>query len=168
MRKQVILVFDDFINGTTSVYTPSQLNDVLGRSDQIAAHAVSDQASGTSPTITVRIQASGDNRNFDDKAGSALIATSNLTANATNSHHGADGGSTQNDAYVRLAITLGGTSPSAHVKLYVCLRDQSTDSLTSRPPSRGGNRWPTRFIAPCVTPGIPRRSTVERSPISAC
>lgn len=120
------LVFDDFIMGTESVYTAEQYNDGMGLADQFAIQAVADQVSGTTPTLTVQIQHSNDQRNWVDKSGTAEINAQSLSASATTVKVGTDSGSTPTLGYRRLKITLGGTTPVAHVKLFACGRDKTS------------------------------------------
>lgn len=119
------MVFDDFVVGTTSVYTSEDWNDKLGLANKLAIQAVSDQVSGTSPTLTVQIQHSCDQRNWLDKSGTAEINAESLSPTASNVDFGNDSGSTPNLGYVRLKISLGGTTPVAHVKIHVCGRDDA-------------------------------------------
>ena len=122
MRKLAILAFDDFIMNTTTVYTPQSLNDALGAFDKLTMQAVCDSITGTSPTITVQIEHSVDQRHWTAKNGTAEIAAVAISVAAPNSV-GGDTSSVGSLGYVRLAITLGGTSPTAHVKVWVTGRD---------------------------------------------
>ncbi len=125
MRRSVIEVVNDSIPSSSEVYSAAQFNEVLGSCDQVALHAVCDQITSSSPTISVRLHQSGDNRNFEAKTGSAIIASVSLTAGATSNAFGADAGTTPNQGFIRLAITLGGTGTvSGHVRIYATLRDQ--------------------------------------------
>jgi hypothetical protein len=126
MRKANTLAFDDTVVGTTTVYTPTGLNDALGACDKWAIQAVADLVSGTTPTITVQLQHSSDQRNWMNKNTTAEINAQNLSSSATDPKFGSDAGTTPALAFVRLAITLGGTSPQAHVKVWVCLRDEGS------------------------------------------
>ena len=121
MRRWVVEAFNDVINGTTTVYTPTKLNEVLGQTDKLSVQAVADQTSGTSPTLKVDIEHSNDQRNWAVKT--AAIAATSIPAGATTPLFGNDPGTTPTGGFVRLALTLGGTTPAAHVKVTVCGRD---------------------------------------------
>ncbi|MBL8740095.1 MAG: hypothetical protein JNK04_03340 [Myxococcales bacterium] len=118
-------MFDDVLVGTTATYTPTGFNDRLGMFDKISIQAIADQVSGTTPTLTVQIEHSGDQRNWSKKSGTAEISNRALVTTTTNVFDGSDGGAVPNHGFVRLAVSLGGTSPQAHVKIWVCLRDDS-------------------------------------------
>jgi hypothetical protein len=128
MRKPNVLVFDEFVYGVGSVaavFTDAKWNDYLGRLDQTALFAVADSTAGTAPGVSVQIQMSADGRNWVNKNGSAEITVSTPTG-ATTAAYGYDAGSAPSAAFVRLAVWLAGTgSPSAHVKVFVCDRDQA-------------------------------------------
>ena len=121
MRRWVVEAFNDVINGTTTVYTPTKLNEALGQCDKLSVQAVADQSSGTSPTLKVDVEHSNDQRNWAVKT--AAIGATTIPAGATTSLFGNDPGSTPTGGFVRLALTLGGTTPAAHVKVTVCGRD---------------------------------------------
>jgi len=127
MRKFNALVFDEYISGTSAYYTSNALNDRLGTYDKLTLFAVVDNVSGTNPTLTAHIEESADQRNWVPKNGvnSPEIAVSSINANATTTLFGGDASSTGSLGFVRIAITLGGTTPNAHVKLYVTARDDS-------------------------------------------
>ena len=106
--------------GSTTVYTPSELNSVLAQGETFWVSARTTQVSGTSPTITVAIEHSNDGVNWTNKA--TPISAQSLSANAVNLHYGQDTGSTPTGGFVRLAITLAGTNPSGQVQVIVAGR----------------------------------------------
>lgn len=118
MRRSVISVFDEFIPDATALYTGAQWNEALGTYDKIAIQAIADQVAST-PTLTVVIEHSNDQRNWATR--STPIAVT-LTS-GTNNLVGTDNGSTPGLAYARLKISLSGNS--AHLKVIVCLRDDA-------------------------------------------
>lgn len=126
MRQFNALVFDEFISGQTMVFTSAALDDRLGKPNQLSLFAVADNVSGTAPTLSVQIYTSADGRNFVTKSQQGPeINTISLSTGATNVATGYDqfSGSLGSFGYVRLGITLGGTNPAAHVKIYVTGRD---------------------------------------------
>jgi hypothetical protein len=127
MRKQNTEVFNDFVYATAidTVWTDAKFNDVLGRFDQTSIIAVADSVAGTTPTLSVQIEHSGDGRNWVKKNATAEINAQTITATATTTLAGNDPGTTPLAAFVRLSVWLGGTTPVAHVRIYVCNRDQA-------------------------------------------
>lgn len=123
MRKLSILAFDDFVMNTTMIYTTEALNETLGAFDKLTIQAVCDSATGTTPTITVAIQHSGDQRNWLPKNTTPEINAVGITV-AGPTAIGGDTSAVGSMGFVRLAITVGGTgSPTMHVKLWVTARD---------------------------------------------
>ena len=122
MRKLAILAFDDFVMSSTVVYTTQALNEVLGTFDKLTIQAMCDSATGTNPSITVRMEHSGDQRSWVIKNASPEIPTTVITATSP-SIIGGDTSLVGSMAFVRLAITLAGTTPTMHVKLWVTARD---------------------------------------------
>ena len=110
------IVFDDFVVGTTTVYTDASWNALLGLTELVTIQAVVDQVTAT-PSITIAQEHSGDNRNFVQKATTAEISNKALTANQTYVFIAGDGGLTPSAAYVRLSIALTGNQ--AHVRITV-------------------------------------------------
>ena len=126
MRKITMLVFDDFIPSNAQVFTAAVLNDRLGQFDHLVLNAVADQSAGTNPTLAAQISHSSDQRNWTNKNGTAEIPATAIPVGATTSLVGWD--SSPNNptlGFVRIGITLAGTSPAAHVKLYVTARDDA-------------------------------------------
>jgi hypothetical protein len=126
MRKYMKTVLNDFVVGTTAVYTDTSYNDALGSVDKIALHVVIDQVSGTSPTLTLALEHSCDGRNWVAKnISGADISGQALLATATNSFFASDAGTVPFMGFVRIRVALGGTSPVAHVKVHLTGRDDA-------------------------------------------
>ena len=134
MRKQTVVVFDDFIAisgaGNQIVYTTADLNDLLGAYDKIAVQGIMDQVtySATTATYTVASQQSGDGRNWSSKTDLSW-GTIALVTNAVTLTTGADAGTTPSMGQVRLVITLatsgGAGTAQFHLKLIATLRDEA-------------------------------------------
>lgn len=122
-RRTSTLVFDEFVVGTTAVFTSPEFNDELGRNERLAIQAITDQVTGTLPTLQVQQEHASDQRNFTFKNGSAEIPATTISATATTILTGYELGTNPSHGYVRLRIQLGGTSPQAHVKIWVTGRD---------------------------------------------
>ncbi len=124
MRSFTELVFDDFVAGTAANYTPNHFSALLGSADQLHLHAVCGGVTGTTVTLTVTIEMSGDDRSYVRKNLTSEINAQSLGANAVTSLFGNDPGTAPSAGYVRLSINLGGTAPVAQVKIYATGRVQ--------------------------------------------
>src|SRR5579871_1668057 len=118
MRKANERIFDDVVTGTTTVYSSGEFNELLGRHDRISLFLVVDTVSGTSPTITVQLQHSSDERNWVNKNGTPEINALVISPTATTTEAANDATGNYGCHSVRAAITLAGTNPSCRVRLY--------------------------------------------------
>jgi len=130
MRKLSITAFDDFVVGTTDVYTRAEFNTQLALYGKIAFQAVVDQVTGTGTlTLAVRIEHSGDNRNFQNKSsgssGELLIDPLSTTNTTVGFGYDTEATIVPLLSFARLKLTLGGTTPEAHVKIHVTARGKS-------------------------------------------
>ncbi len=118
------LVFSDFVVGTANTYTVPELNDLLASADRLAIQAIVDQVTGTSPTLTIQVEMSSDDRNWSAKSGTAEINAVALDSISTKILTGIEPGTNPGHGRTRLRIALGGTNPQANLKLYVTGRDR--------------------------------------------
>lgn len=121
------LAFDGYVTGTTSVYSDPGLTTLLGSTDQLAVGGFTTQVSGTGPKIEVQVEHSIDNARWMNRNTAAEIPnTTTLSTTAETVVAGNDGDSTARPtlAFARLRITLGGTTPSGQVRLWVTGRDK--------------------------------------------
>lgn len=122
----MLIIFREVFNapisgtGSTTVYTPAELNAPLAQADTFYISARTTQVSGTSVTLTVAIEHSNDGVNWTNK--STPISAASVTANNVNLNYGWDTGTTPGGCFHRLAITLGGTNPSGMVQVMVAGR----------------------------------------------
>jgi hypothetical protein len=124
MRKLTLMVFNDFVQGATAVYTPSEHNEALGTYDRLAFQVVVDSVNATG-NITVQIEHSGDGRNWLNKNGTAEINATAINAGATNNLSGYDSGAAPLLGLVRLRVQLGGAATQANVKVHAVARDNA-------------------------------------------
>ena len=120
-------VFEGYVSGTAAVYSDSQHNALLGTTDQLSIGGYTAQVTGTSPTLTVQVEQSFDNIRWQNRNGTAEIAAAALSTGSTETNvQGQDGSPTARPTlpFVRLKITLGGTSPTAQVRLWATGRDR--------------------------------------------
>jgi hypothetical protein len=121
-------VFDGYVSGTANVYSDSKFNALLGVTDQLSLSGYTAQATGTTPTITVQVEQSFDNIRWQSRNTTAEISASALSTGTTETNvQGFDGNPTARPtlAFGRLRIALGGTSPTAQVRLWVTGRDRN-------------------------------------------
>lgn len=123
MRRWVLQVFDDMVYGTTKVYSSTRWNKVLAEPEQLVVQAVADQTGGSSPALTIELEHSTDQINWTRKS---TLVTGSTPAGATTTFFGVDDGSSPGGAFARLAITLSGGTPSAHLTITCCGRDGAT------------------------------------------
>lgn len=121
MRQINLEIFDEIVTGTgTTWYTSSDHHAALGGADGLIVQACTSLISGSSPTLTVAAEHSADGRAFV-----ALEATPQINGSAV-TEGGVYVGRTLFPAsgqtalaFVRLAVTLGGTTPQCRLKLAV-------------------------------------------------
>ena len=118
-REFVIVAFDDQINGVTEVFSAQEHNETFGRADSVVVYVRGTNNSGTSPTLTLKLYGSNDNKYFT--AQSTLLNAVSLGLNAPYESI-VDTGSAQLAAYLRFGATLGGTTPGTNLKVIVCGR----------------------------------------------
>ena len=126
MRVFHSLVFDENIEGTTEVYTDPTWNAQLGLPDKLTLFAVTDTASATTgPTLTVRIEESGDQIHWTSKTGTPEINAQTMSTTANTVFVGRDNGTNPTAGFVRLRLTLGGTGAlKGHVRLFITGRGE--------------------------------------------
>jgi hypothetical protein len=131
-----LLVFDDYIAsgtyGGVYAYTPDVLNDALGLYDVIACEALLDKVTVSGAgSFMLYLQHSADNRNFVFTNGlitppaTPEINLTSLSTISTNYGIAAYQGTYPLLGKVRFALQFGESTTSAHVKLFVMLRDQA-------------------------------------------
>jgi len=121
------LVFDGYVSGTNAVYTDSQYDEVLGLSDQLSISGYSAQVTGTVPTVTVQVEGSFDQRRWQNRNGATPeINAVSIVASPEALFQGQDGNPTGRPtlAFGRLRIQLGGTSPTAQLRIWATGRDR--------------------------------------------
>lgn len=119
MRLFTLELFNDQITGTMPVTSGQEHNETLGRADQNNFHIRLTGISGSPVTLTVEYQGSNDNKYFMNQF--TLVNAVSQTANTVYEVF-ASTGSTSLGAYGRVVVTLGGTTPSAMVRISACGR----------------------------------------------
>lgn len=118
MRSFTTLAFDECIAGTTGAwYTPAANNETFGLADSVLLQTITTDVSGTA-TLTCEVQHSGDGRNWVPIAAAPDINTVAISEGFT-FMAGALPFEPVLLKFVRIKITLGGTSPQCRLKLYI-------------------------------------------------
>lgn len=124
MIRHHALVFDDYISGSTPVYTGVPHMRALAGGDQIGLHAVLDNA-GAACSVTVAIEHSTDGMNWSQKNTTAEIsAVAVSTSSVTSVYGGETFPALQSLEFVRLQITIT-NGRGVHLKLYASVRDRT-------------------------------------------
>lgn len=124
MRTYHTLVFDEMIEGTAPVYSDPSYNGLLASTEKVELAAVVDTVSGTSPTLTVRIHEGPDGIHWRNKNATAEINGVSITAVPVPLTVGLDAGANLGSGQARLEVTLGGTNPKAHVRIWATGRGE--------------------------------------------
>lgn len=120
------VVFDESLSGTgTTWYSDADYSDTLGQCDSLAIEARTTAVSGTSPTLTVQVEHSADAQNWLSLAGTAEINAQAIANDAAIVP--VIGGPTVIPlGFVRLRVTLGGTTPACRLKIHATGRQWGT------------------------------------------
>lgn len=124
MRLFHVGMYDENVEGTTALYTDPTHNNLLGSVEKLSIFALTDTVSGTSPTLTVQIEESGDQVHWTNKVATPEINGTALSTSAVTTAVGRDAGTTPSAGFLRLRVVLGGTSPKAHVRIWVTGRGE--------------------------------------------
>ncbi len=124
MRAYHTLVFDEMIEGTAAVYSDPSFNGQLASTEKVELAAVVDTVSGTTPTLTVRFQEGPDGIHWRNKNGTAEINGVSISAVPVPLTVGLDSGANQGSGLQRLEVTLAGTTPKAHVRIWATGRGE--------------------------------------------
>jgi hypothetical protein len=113
------LVFDQIVRGTSEVVSPSDFNDLLGSAYDLTYEVEVEEASGTSPTISVR--------HLHSCSGKGFIGMANLITTAGLGSLPFRDVKTQSGPFAGLGqvgVTLGGTNPVARVRIWATGRSK--------------------------------------------
>ena len=119
------LVFEGFVTGSTTVYSDSSFDSIIGQANQISIAGYTAQVAGTSPTLTLQLEHSFDQVRWQNRNATPEISATTLSTSAETIFQGMDGDPQARPAlpFARIRITLAGTNPSAQVKLWATGRD---------------------------------------------
>jgi len=116
-----ITVIDQVVEGAAMIESDPAHYDMIGRADSFTVQVYVSNSGGTSPTITVTYQASNDGRSWITKQ--TLLSAVNI---ATTPYESMTDSTTDivNGAQGKLTVQLGGTNPTAYVRIVICLRTE--------------------------------------------
>ncbi len=112
------LVYDDAVEGTTPVYTSPKWNELLASTEVIVIAVYATQVSGTNPTLSVRSQVSGDERNWFPVQANPEINAQVLSLSGQTSLSARSAATDPISGFRRFEITLGGTSPKTRLRIF--------------------------------------------------
>jgi len=126
MRLFNALILDEFIEGTGQPGPSLGWALLLARAETLKFTFIVDTISGTSPTLTVNLIGSlGDDTSANAEVSKALLSNQSLTAGVTSvvtATYSAVDATNPPLRYLSLATAVGGSSPKAHVRAWVCGR----------------------------------------------
>jgi hypothetical protein len=136
VRKASQLVFDEYVSGPGQRhYTSDRYSDGLGQFDQLALQVLVDDIDVTGKLDLV-VQHSADGVHFVDKGALPIVSGALLERGRSMTITAADAGTTPSLTYVRFCVVLGVTS-SAHVRIYVTMRDEGVADVVMAPRGPG-------------------------------
>lgn len=109
--------FNTQISGNAMLHTSPKFNDLLGRADVLQVQTYVSGVTGTSPTITVKVQGTNDGIHWFE-----LETLENAVSIAAPPYISVKETTKFLCGAVRLEISLGGSDPTANVILAVCGR----------------------------------------------
>jgi hypothetical protein len=121
------LVFEGYVSGTADVFTDNQFDALLGSADQLSVSGYTAQVTGTGPTITVQVEQSFDQRRWQSRNTAAEVSAATLVTTGETNFQGHDGNPVSRPSlgFARLRLRLGGTSPTAQVRVWATGRDRA-------------------------------------------
>jgi hypothetical protein len=112
-------VFDEMVEGTDPLYTSSEFDDLLASATSLILVAVATNVSGTDPTLFVGLEQSPDRVHWIPDATGEIddvaLTTTVLSGDPAIPRTG----------FGRLKVLLGGTSPKAHITIWVTGHDDN-------------------------------------------
>lgn len=113
MRAFNELVFDQTVRGNAEVTSSPTYDDLLGKADQVVYEVEVEEASGTSPTISMRHLHSNSGKGFIGLADLiSAVSLASLPYREVKTQSGPLGGKG------RVGVILGGTNPVARVRIW--------------------------------------------------
>lgn len=119
MRVFQAKVFDGQMSGTGTVYTQTAFSDLLGSAERITLGAIVNGLSGTGPTITIQFENSPDGTRWVNQFSSPEINGQGLSDGIPFISTNLGSRTIPIPNHVRLRISLGGTSPAGHLRIWV-------------------------------------------------
>ncbi len=124
MRLFNIEVFNDWIEGESTVYTSPELNEVLALGKTLTIQAIANLPGGAENcTLSVDVEVSADGQRWVDRVvGDQPIDRVSMSTTSTNSTSGSDASGKPFMPFTRLKIKTESGWTKGHVKVLVCAR----------------------------------------------
>ncbi len=113
-----VTTFDQVVDGTTPIDSDPRQNEQYGIADKIAFQVYVSNSTGTSPDITLTYWHSNDGLSWVTHT--TLLNAQSISA--TPYEVFADTGSAYLGKFGKVQLTLGGTTPTAYVRITACGR----------------------------------------------
>lgn len=123
MRTLNALVFDDFLQDMAQYRTSAEWNGVLGLPDTLGLFVVFTEVAGTSPVVTVQIETSANEVDWENLSGTAEIYRQTITAGVKTVLKVS--GITNAFGFTRVRIELGASDNKARVQVWMTGRDRN-------------------------------------------
>lgn len=144
MRRFSVQVFDEYIAGTTGAwYTSCAYDDLFGSADSLVIQAITEQVSGGTPNFLIQPQTSCNGLDWVNTV-TTLQPPAPIVTDGTYIVDSQFFTWQTFLTYVRLKITLQGSTPACLLKLFVCGRASSN----SRPQPGSYSPLPGRPATP--------------------
>jgi len=120
------LVFDGYLSGTTSVYTDSQHDALLGLADQLSITGYSAQVTGGGPTLTIQVEGSFDQRRWQNRNATPEVNGVSLSTSGETNFQGQDGNPTTRPTLAFARLRIGSATPgvAGQLRIWVTGRDR--------------------------------------------
>ena len=110
-------VFDQSCSGLSPFYSKQELQRQIASAEKFTALIKTTGVTGTGPTMKVDLEHSNDAINWVVKTN--LVAGGTAISNTITFTPQDTGTTTVGGAFMRLAVTLGGTTPAAYVEIWL-------------------------------------------------
>jgi hypothetical protein len=114
-------IFHNYVSGTQSFYTDTRYADMLGTVERLSITGSVGGITGTSPTLTIQLENSPDLTHWQSQSVTPEIANIPIGPGTYTMAFDSEL-DVPFAAFVRLRITLGGTSPGGLVTIFACGR----------------------------------------------
>lgn len=101
-------------------YSNPQMNATMGAGDRVIVHCLVNEASGTSPTVTVRAEDSSDGENWTEVGSSPVIGSFSVGGQPEMQRGVVE---FPHARFLRFKVEVGGTNPAATLSLRASIKN---------------------------------------------